>query len=411
MNTEYRYAFEKGSKKYLCPECNRRRFVRYIDREADKYLPEEYGRCDREINCGYFLNPYENGYSKMIWKKENNHITDWKPQIQKPIAKPTRERFFIPVEVFKRTLSGYEHNVFIQNLLSKVSFPFEINDVEKVVSLYQLGTIQKGYRAGAVTFPFIDSKKNVRAVQLKQFDETNNTTGTDFLHSIIEKFHSKRNKPLPQWIEAYKKNELKVSCLFGCHLLSQYPYNPIALVEAPKSAIYGALYFGFPEQPTNFIWMAVYNLSSLNLEKCKVLKGRNVYLFPDLSKDGKAFELWSKKAAEIQKQLSGTYFHVSDLLEQLAPTHDKVEGKDIADYLIQQDWRQFRNQECEKGEKSEGQKETLFSQYIESLTLEDGVWLSPQGYPLTWDLFGNDANEETKEFIRRIEQNPQLIQK
>jgi hypothetical protein len=95
----------------------------------------------------------------------------------------------------------------------------------------------------------------------------------------------------------------------------------------------------------------------------------------------------------------------------LAPLHDKVEGKDIADYLIQQDWRQFRNQESEKGEKSEGQKETLFSQYINSLTLEDGVWLSPKGYPIIMDLFGNDTDEETKEFIKRIEQNPQLIQK
>jgi hypothetical protein len=385
--------------------------VRYIDRETDKYLPEEYGRCDREINCGYFLNPYENGYSKMIWKKENNHITDWKPQIQKPIAKPKRERFFIPLAVFKRTLLGYEHNVFIQNLLSKVSFPFEIHDVEKVVSLYQLGTIQKGYRAGAVSFPFLDTNGNVRAVQLKQFDETNHTTGTDFLHSIIEKHYTGTCKPVPEWLEAYNKNETIVSCLFGSHLLGKYPYNPIALVEAPKGAVYGTLYFGFPDNPFKLLWLAVYNLSSLNLERCKVLEGRRVYLFPDLSKDGKAFELWSKKAAEIQKQLSGTYFHVSDLLEQLAPLHDKVEGKDIADYLIQQDWRQFRNQESEKGEKSEGQKETLFSQYIESLTLEDGVWLSPQGYPLTWDLFGNDANEETKEFIRRIEQNPQLIQK
>ena len=130
--------------------------------------------------------------------------------------------------------------------------------------------------------------------------------------------------------------------MFGEHLLSKYPYNPVALVEAPKTAIYGTLYFGFPEQPTNLLWLAVYNLSSLNLNKCKALKGRNVYLFPDLSKDGKAFELWSNKANEIQKRLQGTYFHVSDLLEQLAPQQDKEQGKDIADYLIKQDWRLFR---------------------------------------------------------------------
>ena len=53
---------------------------------------------------------------------------------------------------------------------------------------------------------------------------------------------------LPNWLTPYKKNESKVSCLFGEHLLSKYPHNPIALVEAPKTAIYSTLYFGTPEQ-------------------------------------------------------------------------------------------------------------------------------------------------------------------
>ena len=153
---------------------------------------------------------------------------------------------------------------------------------------------------------------------------------------------------MPEWLEAYNKNETKVSCLFGEHLLTKYPHNPVALVEAPKSAIYGTLYFGFPEQPKDFIWLAVYNLSSLNLNKCEALKGRNVYLFPDLSKDSKAFELWSNKANDIQKRLQGAYFHVSDLLEQLAPQQDKEQGKDIADYLIKQDWRLFRKRNVQE---------------------------------------------------------------
>tara|TARA_B110001469_G_C9583687_1_gene289513 strand:+ start:57 stop:869 length:813 start_codon:yes stop_codon:yes gene_type:complete len=181
---------------------------------------------------------------------------------------------------------------------------------------------------------------------------------------------------LPEWLKAYNENEIKVSCLFGEHLLTKYPHNPIALVEAPKTAIYGTLYFGFPQQPKNLLWLAVYNLSSLNLNKCMALKGRNVFLFPDLSKDGKAFELWSKKANEIQKQLQGTSFTVSDLLEQLAPEQDKQKGKDIADYLIKQDWKLYRKQEVkalpmpepvfveipksEKSEKSEALKTTLF---------------------------------------------------
>ena len=82
-----------------------------------------------------------------------------------------------------------------------------------------------------------------------------------------------------------------------------------------------ALYFGFPEQPTNLLWLAVYNLSSLNLNKCKALKGQE-RLFVSLTyqKTAKPLSLWSNKANDIQKRLQGTYFHVSDLLEQLSTT-------------------------------------------------------------------------------------------
>jgi len=105
--------------------------------------------------------------------------------------------------------------------------------------------------------------------------------------------------------------------------------------------------FGFPEQPGDLLWLAVFNLSSLTYEKCKVLKGRDVYLFPDASKEGTAFKDWSNKANDLQSKLSGTYFKVSNLLERLAPDPDKEQGNDLADYLIKQDWKQYREQETE----------------------------------------------------------------
>ncbi len=378
---EYRYSLEKKGKNHHCPECTQKRFIRYVDAETGQYLPEQYGRCSRESKCSYHLNPYTDGHAKMIWEQTKGNNPKWKPKKYKPTPKPIKPIAFIPFDILRQTLSGYEQNTFIQNLIRRVAFPFEVQDIEKVISLYHLGTVQNGYRKGANTFPFIDIQGNIRAVQVKQFDQQNHTTGTDFLHSIIEKHHTRKNKPLPEWLEAYNKNETKVSCLFGEHLLSKYPHNPVALVEAPKTAIYGTLYFGCPEQPTTLLWLAVYNLSSLNLNKCKALKCRNVYLFPDLSKDGKAYDKWKADSEAIQRQLQDTYFHVSDLLEQLAPKQDKEEGKDIADYLIKLDWRQFRQKETkqepqrcpikqpkvetlksEKSEKGEAQTKTFFSQ-------------------------------------------------
>lgn len=354
MTNKHRFIFEKGSKKHHCPNCGKKRFVRYIDTQTGEYLPEQYGRCDREINCPQqeYNNPYKDGYAKAIWEQEKGNRSElpnnWKPQRKRAIPQPQPEPVFFDFETFKQTLQHYEKNAFIQNLLTRVAFPFEVDEVTKVIQLYRLGTVANGYRAGANTFPFIDIKGNVRAVQVKQFDEQNHTTGTDFLHSIIEKHHTRNNKPLPEWLEAYNKNEIKVSCLFGEHLLSKYPYNPVALVEAPKTAVYGTLYFGLPETPESLIWLAVYNKSSFSFDKLKVLQGRFVYVFPDLSKDGSTFKEWETKVKEYEKRLPGTRFIFSDLLEQLAPQQDKERGKDIADYLIKQDWRLFRKRNIQE---------------------------------------------------------------
>ncbi|WP_372483262.1 DUF6371 domain-containing protein [Elizabethkingia anophelis] len=383
METLYRFILEKGSRKYHCPNCRKKTFVRYIDTKAQDYLPEEYGRCDRESKCGYYLNPYQDGYRTIEQKgqSENNgnnyryNKSGFKSQpllLQynkhyNGITKSNTKPVFIPDEVFKRTLKSqqYEKNVFIQNLFYNIKFPFSTDEVTKVIELYRLGTIGKGYREGAITFPFIDEDNKVRAIQVKEFDKNNRTTGTDFLHSIIEKHYLQDKKPLPQWLEDYNKQDKKVSCLFGENILRKYPLHPIALVEAPKTAIYGTLYFGLPEllEPinerrktfssspsyssflmgnANFIWLAVYNKSSFSYDKLKVLKGRDIYVFADLSKDGNTFNEWKTKAKEFEKQLPNTRFVFSDLLEVLAPEKDKTEGYDLADYLIQLDWRLFR---------------------------------------------------------------------
>jgi len=351
---EHRYTLEKGSKKHHCPDCNKKTFVQYIDTETGDYLPEQYGRCDRESKCLYNLNPYLDGYAKAIWQQEQGNRSEipnnWKTQRKKTLPPPTPEPVFFDFETFKQTLQPerYEKNTFIQNLFYNVQFPFEAEEVTKVIQLYRLGTVANGYRAGANTFPFIDIKDNVRAIQVKQFDKQNHTTGTDFLHSIIEKHHRRNDKSLPEWLEAYTKQDKLISCLFGEHLLSKYHSNPVALVEAPKTAVYSTLYFGLPETPESLIWLAVYNKSSFSLDKLKVLQGRFVYVFPDLSKDGNTFKEWESKAKEYESYLPGTRFIFSDLLEQLAHERDKSEGNDLADYLIKQDWRLFRKRNIQE---------------------------------------------------------------
>ena len=349
---KHRYSLEKGSKKHHCPDCNKKTFVLYIDTETGDYLPERYGRCDRESKCSYHLNPYLDGYSKTIWEHEQGNRSElpnnWKPQRKKAIPQPTPEPVFFDFETFQQTLQPerYEKNTFIQNLLERVKYPFDVLEVESVIKLYRLGTTPNG----ATCFPFINKQGFVNAIQEKHFDHTNSTDKskkyhTSWAHTRLQ-YNDYKNKPLPEWLEAYNKNDTKVSCLFGEHLLSKYSSNPVALVEAPKTAVYGWLYFGLPKTSESLIWLAVgaksWFTSEKGFEKIKALQGRFVYVFPDLSKDGNTFKEWETKAKEYESRLPGTRFIFSDLLEQLAPDRDKSEGYDLADYLIKQDWRQFR---------------------------------------------------------------------
>lgn len=357
----YRFILEKKGKKHTCPNCGKKRFVHYVDKKTNEYLPEKYGRCDRENKCGHHLSPYSDGYSQMIWDKEwqekkgvysetkkgaiNQYTKTLNDNLSnsKTFAEDSAEKIvFFDFETFKRTLKDYDKNIFIQNLLSNIPFPFPADDVTKVIELYRLGTISNGYRAGAIAFPFIDVSGYVRTIQVKQFDKFNHTTGTDFLHSMIEKHYKSRKEPLPEWLEPYLKQEKRVSCLFGAHLLRKFPSNPVAIVEAPKTAIYGTLYFGLPESEKDLIWLAVYNKTSFSFDKLQDLKGRFVYVFPDLSKDGKTFDEWKQKAADYENKLPGTRFEFSNLLERLAPEQDKTKGSDIADFLIKLDWKGFR---------------------------------------------------------------------
>jgi hypothetical protein len=185
------------------------------------------------------------------------------------------------------------------------------------------------------------------------FDESNKTIETSTLHSIL------KGTPGNDWVLEYEKNEQKVTCFFGAHLLAMYPNNPIVLVEAPKTAIYGTCYYGPPKSEKDLLWLAVYNKSSLTEEKFKILEGRNIILIPDLSTDSATFKDWSEKAKRFANKLNRTTVGFFDFLERNAPKELIKAGGDFADYLAQFSWEQFNQQNlgCESDESGESAPE------------------------------------------------------
>lgn len=390
--TVYRYRLASNTvQKIDCPFCRaKKHWQRYIDVETGEVLPENHGRCDNSDKCGKWITPKDTGYSKTICEQEKRSDFELFLKHKNHSQNETKtEPIYFNYETFQYTLAKerYEKNVFVQNLIKNIQFPFPRNEVEKTLQLYKSGTITKGYMRGAITFPFIDAQGNVRAIQVKEFDKQNHTKATDYLHSIIIKHYNRNDIQLPKWLEEYSNQQKFVSCIFGEHLLSIYKSNPIALVEAPKTAIYGALYFGLPESEDSFIWLAVYNKSSFSFDKLKVLEGRKVIVFPDLSKKGDTYKEWQEKSKQYEKQLKNTRFIFSDLLEKYASDEERNRGLDIADFLIKQDWRLYRK----------NYKNLSESQFVEFDEIEQNPPTKDQLIKLAENIIGFNNSKQKAE--------------
>jgi hypothetical protein len=282
----------------------------YID--ALKYLAGKYN-----IYLGY-----ENTTHK-------NHYVKPKP---KPIEiKPTS---FIHPDIFKGSLQGYESNNFVQFLYDR----FGVDATNKAIATYYIGTSEHQFtnpdfpryksEKGATVFWQIDIEGKIRTGKIMLY---NATTGK----RVKEPFNH------INWVhKALKMPDFELKqCLFGEHLLKGNT-KPIAMVESEKTAIIASIYL------PQFVWVAVGSLTNLNAEKCKVLQGRKVVLYPDLN----GFEKWSLKAKELSHIKK---FTISDLLETKATEKEKESGLDLADYLLRFDPKDFIKNEVDASKAKE----------------------------------------------------------
>jgi len=218
---------------------------------------------------------------------------------------------YIEEALLKSSLKGFSLNqftIFLESIFGK-------DNTQKAIDMYQLGTSK--YWPGAVIFWQIDIKGRIR-------------TGKIMLYDPVTGKRRKDTIPPIQWVhkaEKLKEFELK-QCLFG-EILLQNKMKPVALVESEKSAVIASILM--PE----FIWLASGGLDQLN-DKCMALKDRTIIMFPDAG----GFEKWTQKAKELSHIGN---FKVSDLIERKATTIQRMEGADIADYLITQYKTRFKS--------------------------------------------------------------------
>ncbi|RDC64615.1 DUF6371 domain-containing protein [Adhaeribacter pallidiroseus] len=313
---QHRYILDPKGRKHTCISCGQKRAVRYIDKQTSQYLPDHYSRCDREINCTYHLNPYKDGFVKAL--EENGDLKRFLfPRTKgKETGNAKRQDLIKPSftdkTVFIQTLTNYQSNSFCSFLINL--FGSELTTT--LVSKYFVGT--SDHWPNSTIFWQIDTKGKIRGGKVMLYNpETGKRIKAPFNH--ISWVHSTLKD------ENYKLQQ----CLFGEHLLKTDPHKPVALVESEKTAIIASPYL--PE----FIWLATGGLSNFTLEKCKVLAGRNVALYPDLN----AYDKWNNKALEFAHLAK---FKISDFLETTATEEERCQGLDLADYLIRYDYNEYQ---------------------------------------------------------------------
>jgi hypothetical protein len=296
---QYKFGLEpyKGKlSRYNCPSCGKRKFTRYIDTETGEHLAPDVGKCSRLDNCGYHKTPkqyFAEGGMKTI-------LPQFKT-IQVIKKKPVN---FIPPEPFKDSLKAYDRNNFFTFLQNE--FGTEI--ANESVSKYFIGTSKKW--SGATIFWQIDIDGRIRDGKIMLYNSLNCKRVKEPYNHI-------------DWVHTKTDTSNFQHCFYGEHLLKGNNMT-VAIVESEKTAVIASIF-----RP-DFVWLASGGKLGLTPDKCKVLKGRTIVLFPDL----KAFEEWTEKAKEISKIAKVT---VDDCLEKIASETERNEGLDIADFLLQKE--------------------------------------------------------------------------
>lgn len=239
MTTTFKYQLRKGGRKMVCPQCGQRRFVPYVLTEDNETIVNpDWGRCDRENSCGYWMKPSGN--------------------VQVPEAKVVA-----PVEPL-RFLGIFGEFETKNSLLPYASWLIGSGNAEFAFERYHV----KSCYGDWCLFWQVAKDGSVRAGKAIRY---------------VNGHRDKTQKPPVRWLHKDKrfkkffKGEVLEQCFFGEHLLDGVAEGTkVAVVESEKTAL---LMSAIRPQ---YIWLAAGGSCNLsNPSKNKVLDGYDVTVFPD----------------------------------------------------------------------------------------------------------------------------------
>lgn len=272
----YKWTLRHGSRKEICPQCGKRRFVPYVlAADGETMAGPEYGRCDREQNCGYQRYP------------SDVKAKDVTPIVRMP-EKPLR---FYPAAV----RVDVNTNLFV--------YASKLCGTDNAMRIWQRYKI--GRDGNRTVFWQISADGSIRAGKSIPYK-------TDGHRDKTDEYPANWLHKSPFWREMYEGKELQ-QCYFGEHLLKAHEQLPVVIVESEKTAAI------MSEYSQSWVWLASGGSQGLkNDEKNAALKGRDVWLLPDNG------QYWNWAATADKNG-----WHIFDTLEKCK----LFEGCDILDLL------------------------------------------------------------------------------
>lgn len=288
--TQYKWMLRKGGKKDRCPQCGKMRFVPFVlTADGMTKAGQEFGRCDRETSCGYFRYP-------------DRPVDTGKVVIRQP--EPPKEPILMPAEVMHVCVT--DGNSLFRAYCQL--FGKNWTRLANAMSAYNIGT---GSHGECIYY---------------QYDGRYVRTAKAILYGLDGHRLKMEDGGLPVWwlhkspaARMYTAGKELKQCLFGQHLLTEYPRHDVMIVESEKTAVLMAAN-DMTGDLTTRIWLACGGSQMLKgAIDLMPLMGRKVTLIPD---DG---QYWNwKRTAEH-------YGWMCVDIEPLKRYHNMPDGCDIWD--------------------------------------------------------------------------------
>jgi hypothetical protein len=284
MTQNYKYSLDPSSRKFICPNCRKKTFVKFIKNDTQQYLNDIDGRCDRESKCGYFKKPAKN----CITNNSNATINVLQPS-------------YHSAKILHHYSKTKQQNHFITYLLQY----FDEKDVIRAINRYHIGTTN--YWSGAIVFWQIDVKNLIHGGKIMLYNcDTGKRIKEPFNH--VSWVHKQLKLP----------NFVLQQCLFGLHNLNNIKKGDIVcVVESEKTAIIMSMVV--PE----YIWLATGSKTGFKREMLQPIKNYKIIAYPDKTE----YQKWNKISVQLHNQ--GFNIQCSNLLEKI----DIEDGGDLVDYL------------------------------------------------------------------------------